>query len=81
MKRLAYILGDNYRAFYSNTRSKSDKVDADEIRGMYADFARALQNLNAAGVDGAELRDIKGSLNLTAEFIEGLYNMELEEIR
>ena len=81
MRRLAYILGDNYRAFHSNTRNKPDKVDEEEIRGMYSDFSLALRHLDSSGVDSSELRDIKNSLNLTAKYIEGLYNMELEEIK
>lgn len=84
MKRLAYILNENYADFYNMTKDKSEKVDAKEIEELYDTFSGALEKVTSTDDNKtviSDINEIKKSLNSLRPSIKALYNVELEEIK
>lgn len=81
LKRLAYIIRENYADFYNKTKGKEEKVDGEEMVAMFEAFSNALSNINFADEDMETFNEIIISLNGIKDSIESLYKVEIEEVK
>ncbi len=81
LKRVSYVVRENYADFYNKTKDKDEVVNAEEITELYKNFSKALANVS----DTEETVNIKGSirdsLNGLIPELNGFYKIELEEVK
>lgn len=84
LKKLAYIMNENYADFYSQTKNKSEKVDEAEMKDFFDKFSSALDNIEkSVGADAEkskEINDIRNTLNSTIKMINSLYECDIKEL-
>ena len=84
LRKLAYIMNENYSDFYSQTKNKSEKVDESEMRDFFDKFSAALNNIekNVESDEGKfnEVKEIRESLNNTIKMVNSLYKCDIEKI-
>lgn len=84
LRKLAYIMNENYSDFYSQTKNKSEKVDESEMRDFFDKFSTALNNIekNVESDENKlnEVNEIRNSLNNTIKMINSLYKCDIEKI-
>ena len=81
LKRLAYIVTNNYSQFYSETVDKTEKVDGNEMKEMYNMFADSLSNISDSDKYKQQIDEIKEILNKKIPEIDVVYGMDLEEVK
>lgn len=81
LKRLAYIMRENYAEFYNKTKNKEEKVDAQEMKDVYWMFSEALQKVEDADETVESKESIRKSLNGLIPELNSFYKIELEEVK
>ena len=81
LKRLAYIMRENYAEFYNKTKDKEEKVDAEEMTEVYSMFSDALANVEDSDETVETKESIRNSLNGLIPELNSFYKIELEEVR
>lgn len=81
LKRLAYIMRENYADFYNQTKGKEEKVDAEEIIEVYDMFSKALANVEDSDETVKVKDSIRSSLNGLIPELNSFYEIELEEVK
>ena len=74
IKKLAYILDDNY-ADFENVAQGEDMIE------LYSLFSEALESIKNKEKHVETINKIKESLNTTAKSIEGYYGIEMEGVK
>ena len=81
LKRIAYVMRENYADFYNKTKDKEETVDAEEIANVYEQFSKALANVNDTEETIEIKASIRDSLNGLIPELNGFYKIELEEVK
>lgn len=81
LKRLAYIMRENYAEFYNKTKDKEEKVDAEEMTEVYSMFSDALANVEDSDETVEAKQSIRSSLNGLIPELNSFYKIELEEVK
>lgn len=81
LKRLAYIMRENYAEFYNKTKDKEEKVDAEEMTEVYSMFSEALANVEDSDETVEAKESIRSSLNGLIPELNSFYKIELEEVK
>ena len=81
LKRVAYVMRENYADFYNKTKDKEEVVDAKEISEVYTMFSKALANINDTEETTEIKKSIRNSLNGLIPELNGFYKIELEEVK
>lgn len=81
LKRLAYIMRENYAEFYNKTKDKSEKVDSEEMIEVYSMFSEALANVEDSDDTVEAKESIRSSLNGLIPELNSFYKIELEEVK
>lgn len=80
LKRLAYIMRENYAEFYKKTKDKEEKVDSEEMIEVYKMFSEALQKVEDSDDTVESKESIRKSLNGLIPELNSFYEIELEEV-
>lgn len=80
LKRIAYIVAENYSDFYKYTKDKSEKVDGAEMTEFFSRFKAALANISQSEENDAAKAETVKTLNGFIPSIEALYDVEIEVI-
>ncbi len=82
LKRVAYVMRENYSDFYIKTKGKKNgEVNKEEFVDMYAEFSKALSNVSDTDETTAGKQGIRDSLNVLRNELKSYYNIELEEVK
>lgn len=81
LKRLVYIMRENYADFYNRTKDKSEKVDGAQVVEIYDQFAAALANVSDSNDTIESKDDIRKSLNALRPELNSFYDIELKEVQ
>lgn len=80
LRRLTYILQENYDEFFTETKNRTEKVDAAAMAEMLKAIDRALENIETTEENRTIKQEIMDKLNNCIPYIEQQYDTELEEI-
>lgn len=81
LKRLAYIMRENYADFYNKTKDKDEKVTAEEVVEIYKLFSNALANVTDSDDTIKDKESVRNSLNGLIPELNGFYEIQLEEVK
>ena len=81
MRRLCYILNDNYEAYGKYTVNEEKVINGEDMIEFFADFSSALDSIQTTGDEEELKNEIKKSLNTVRKLVAAHYEVKIEEVK
>ena len=78
LRRLVYILQENYADFYSMTQDKEERVDGAEMQELYHDLYAAISDISETEQNASAKAEALQQLEQIKPAIESVYDIDLD---